>query len=99
MSTTQQFPNLPAEDIDRVIEMAWEDRTPFDAITQQFGLSERQVIKVMRREMKRSSFKMWRQRVQGRPTKHVALRAATIDRFKSDQQRQITLNKMSKRRV
>jgi len=99
MSTTQQYPNFSAEDIDRVIEMAWEDRTPFDAITQQFGLSEQQVIEIMRCEMKRSSFKMWRQRVQGRPTKHVALRAATIDRFKSDQQRQITLNKITKRRV
>ena len=51
--------------IDRVIEMAWEDRTPFDAILMQFGLKEQDVIKLMRREMKLSSFKMWRARVQG----------------------------------
>lgn len=56
--------------IDRIIEMAWEDRTPFDAILLQFGLKEQQVITLMRREMKPTSFKMWRARVQGRKTKH-----------------------------
>ena len=61
---------LSPEDIDRVIEMAWEDRTPFDAIRAQFGLSEQEVIALMRREMKASSFRMWRARVQGRATKH-----------------------------
>ncbi|MCM1984775.1 TIGR03643 family protein [Lyngbya confervoides] len=55
---------------DRIIEMAWEDRTPFEAIAQQFGLSEQQVIALMRREMKPSSFRMWRKRVSGRKTKH-----------------------------
>lgn len=82
---------------DRIIEMAWEDRTPFEAIDLQFGLSEQQVIELMRREMKRSSFKMWRARVQGRVTKHVQLRSKDMDTFKSDAQRQIALNKISKR--
>ncbi|CAM3671968.1 TIGR03643 family protein [Mucilaginibacter galii] len=89
---------LTATDTDRIIEMAWEDRTPFDAITSQFGLTEQQVIELMRREMKLSSFKMWRQRVQGRATKHQQLRNKDMDRFKCNLQRQITLNKISKRR-
>ena len=67
---------------DRVIEMAWEDRTPFDAILLQFGLKEQDVITLMRREMKPSSFKMWRARVQGRKTKHSKSRSETVDRFK-----------------
>ena len=62
--------NLPSEDLDRIIEMAWEDRTPFEAIEFQFGLSEPQVIAVMRKQMKASSFKLWRKRVSGRKTKH-----------------------------
>ena len=62
-------------DIDRIIEMAWEDRTPFEAITYQFSLSEQQVIALMRKEMNASSFKMWRKRVQGRKTKHEKLRS------------------------
>jgi uncharacterized protein (TIGR03643 family) len=83
--------------IDRIIEMAWEDRTPFEAIRFQFGISEQQVIEIMRNEMKLSSFKMWRQRVQGRATKHAKLRINGIDRFKCKLQRQITHNKISKR--
>ncbi len=59
--------------------MAWEDRTPFKAITFQFGLSEQETIELMRREMKRSSINMWRKRVQGRTTKHAKLRASGID--------------------
>ncbi|MCG8387196.1 MAG: TIGR03643 family protein [Cytophagales bacterium] len=89
--------DLDAADIDRVIEMAWEDRTSFDAIERQFGLSEKQVIALMRKEMKASSFKMWRKRVQSRDTKHDRLKDSTGSRFKSDQQRSITLNKISKR--
>ncbi len=58
--------------------MAWEDRTPFEAITQQFGLSEAQVIKLMRRELKRASFKLWRKRVAGRHTKHLVLRPESM---------------------
>ncbi len=88
---------LSPEDIDRVIEMAWEDRTPFDAIETQFGLSEKEVIDLMRREMKPSSWRMWRARVQGRATKHSARSAADIHTFKATRQRQITHNKVSKR--
>lgn len=83
--------------IDRIIEMAWEDRTPFEAITFQFGISEQETIGIMRREMKPSSFRMWRKRVQGRATKHAKLRTNGIDRFKCKLQRQITGNKISKR--
>ena len=86
---------MESEEIDRIVEMAWEDRTPFDAIEQQFGLPEKAVIKLMRREMKASSFRMWRKRVQGRATKHQA--TSDADRFKCSQQRQITHNRISKR--
>ncbi len=89
--------SFSVEELDRIIEMAWEDRTPFDAITFQFGISEKQVIDLMRSEMKLSSFKMWRKRVQGRATKHAKLRVEGIDRFKCALQRQITHNKISKR--
>lgn len=82
--------------LDRIIEMAWEDRTPFEAITFQFGLTEKEVIQIMRREMKSKSFAMWRKRVQGRKTKHVKLRDNTVDRFKCTRQRS-TGNKISKR--
>ena len=61
---------LPSKDLDRIIEMAWEDRTPFEAIEFQFGLSEPQLIAVMRQQLKASSFKLWRKRVSGRKTKH-----------------------------
>ena len=84
-------------DIDRIIEMAWEDRTPFEAIAYQFSISEQDVIKLMRREMKPSSFKMWRQRVQGRATKHQKLRTFEQGRFKCSRQKQITNNSISKR--
>ena len=63
-----------ATEIDRIIEMAWEDRTTFEAIEIQFGLKQQDVIKLMRKEMKPSSFKMWRERTKGRNTKHEALR-------------------------
>ena len=96
--SSKQLPKLDHRAIDRIIEMAWEDRTPFDAITLQFGLTEAEVIKLMRREMKLSSFRMWRARVQGRSTKHQALRNFKVGRNRSDQQRIITLNKISKRR-
>ncbi|MEL1241642.1 TIGR03643 family protein [Flavobacterium flavipallidum] len=84
-------------DIDRIIEMAWEDRTTFEAIQLQFGLKEQEVIDLMRTEMKASSFKMWRERVQGRKTKHEKLRNFTEGRFKCSRQRQINNNKISKR--
>ena len=88
---------LSTESIDRIIEMAWEDRTTFDAIKFQFGLKEQEVIELMRREMKPSSFKMWRKRVQGRSTKHEKLRVFQKGRFKCSRQKQITQNKISKR--
>lgn len=83
--------------LDRVIEMAWEDRTPFDAIELQFGLKESEVIELMRRNMKKSSFLMWRERVQGRSTKHLMKRNFTEGRHKCKRQRVITNNKISKR--
>ena len=83
--------------IDRIIEMAWEDRTTFDAIKFQFGLSEQEVINLMRSEMKLKSFKMWRKRVQGRKTKHSKLREFESGRFKCTRQRQISNNSISKR--
>ena len=89
--------DLRPEQIDRIIEMAWEDRTPFDAIQMQFGLKEEEVIRMMRRGMKSSSFKMWRARVQGRKTKHLKQRGTEVDRFKCSRQRGISNNKVSKR--
>jgi len=73
--------NFSLEDISRIIEMAWEDRTPFEAIETQFGLKENEVREIMRREMKSSSFKMWRKRVSGRKTKHLSLYKKEVMRF------------------
>ncbi|UKM63688.1 TIGR03643 family protein [Flavobacteriaceae bacterium GSB9] len=84
-------------DIDRVIEMAWEDRTTFDAIAFQFGLKEQDVITIMRNKLKANSFKLWRKRVQGRKTKHEKLRRFKNGRFKCSRQRQISNNKIAKR--
>ncbi len=89
--------DLDDRSIDRIIEMAWEDRTPFSAIEFQFGVTEAEVIKIMRDQMKASSFRMWRERVQDRPTKHVALRDPEMDTFKANRQRAISHNKISKR--
>ena len=88
-------------EIDRIIEMAWEDRAPFEAIKLQFGKNESDVIKIMRKNLKPSSFKLWRKRVQGRKTKHknkiMNDENLDIKRFKCKMQRQITNNKISKR--
>jgi uncharacterized protein (TIGR03643 family) len=84
-------------DIDRIIEMAWEDRTPFEAIFIQFGLAEKDVIELMRKNSKPSSFKMWRKRMSGRTTKHAQLRNNNVIRFKCSMQKSISLNKISKR--
>ena len=81
------LPQLDSEAIDRILEMAWEDRTPFEAIALQFGLDEKQVIAVMRREMQPSSFKMWRKRMSGRPTKHLHQRDFLAGRFRSSNQK------------
>ncbi|MFC4261323.1 TIGR03643 family protein [Ferruginibacter yonginensis] len=90
---------LSIVDIDRIIEMAWEDRTPFEAILFQFGLAESDVIALMRKNLKRSSFNLWRKRVNsGVSQKHLSKRSADITRFKCALQRNITLNKISKRR-
>jgi len=89
--------NLSLIDKDRIIEMAWEDRTTFEAIEMQFGLKQQDVIKLMRTELKASSFKLWRERTKGRTTKHEALRENDVDRFKCSLQRTISHNKISKR--
>lgn len=84
---------------DRIIEMAWEDRTSFEAIERQFGTSEKEVIKMMRTELKPTSFKRWRKRVNsGVSQKHAKKRNPEIDRFKCSRQRAISLNKLTKRK-
>ena len=88
---------LSEEDIDRIIEMAWEDRTPFDAVKVQFGLNEQSVRNLMRKELKVSSYRRWRVRVEACKTKHVQSRSQEIDRFKCTRQRSISNNKISKR--
>ncbi|MEO0533945.1 MAG: TIGR03643 family protein [Cyanobacteria bacterium P01_A01_bin.123] len=82
-----KIPDLDADTINRVIEMAWEDRTPFVAIERQFGLKEKDVIVLMRRQMEASSFRMWRKRVSGRKTKHLKQRDFLSGRFKSSNQK------------
>ncbi|MEL6927006.1 MAG: TIGR03643 family protein [Cyanobacteria bacterium J06600_6] len=88
-----KLPELDVRSIDRIVEMAWEDRTPFAAIEMQFGLKEKEVIALMRKEMKHSSFKMWRKRVTGRKTKHVAKRDFEKGRFRCKEQS--TVNRRS----
>jgi uncharacterized protein (TIGR03643 family) len=83
--------------IDRIIEMAWEDRTPFDAITFQFGLSEADIKALMKKELKFSSYKLWRERVEKCKTKHAAKRPQAMNRFKCRRQKAISNNKISKR--
>jgi uncharacterized protein (TIGR03643 family) len=88
---------LSSISIDRIIEMAWEDRTTFESIQFQFGLKEQEVINLMRKEMKLKSFKLWRKRVQGRKTKHEKLRTFAKGRFKCSRQKSISHNSISKR--
>jgi uncharacterized protein (TIGR03643 family) len=85
------------KDTDRIIEMAWEDRTPFEAIEFQFGLKEADVKRLMKSSVRFSSYKLWRKRVEGSNTKHAKTRVQGIDRFKSKLQRVVTMNKVSKR--
>ena len=87
MSPSPPLP-LDAADISRIIEMAWEDRTPFESIEVQFGLNESAVIALMRRQLKRPSFKVWRERVTGRATKHAALRSPEVTRHRARNTRQ-----------
>ena len=89
--------NFDERSVDRIIEMAWEDRTPFDAIKHNFGISESEVIILMRQEMKLSSWKMWRERVQNRATKHAKKQNFKLGTFKCSRQRSISGNKISKR--
>lgn len=98
MQWKKQVKQLGPRARDRVIEMAWEDRTPFEAIEAQFGLPEKAVIVLMRRELKGPSFRRWRKRVNsGTSTKHRKKQPAAMQRFKSSRQKQISFNKLSKR--
>ena len=93
-----KFTELSERDHDRIIGMAWEDRTPFGAIEAQFGFTESEVIKLMRRTLKPKSFRLWRKRVHsGVSQKHRKKRNPEIDRFKCSRQRIISNNKISKR--
>ena len=87
--------DLTETEVDRIIQMCWEVRTPFDAIFDQFKLTENQIISVMRNNLKKSSFIRWRKRVDNRKTKHTALSTKDKKRFKSKSQKQITYNKIS----
>ena len=84
--------------IDRIIEMAWEDRTPFDAIFRQFGLREDEVKAIMKKNLRLKSYQNWRKRVENCKTKHLKKRVNDIVRFKCSRQRTISLNKISKRK-
>lgn len=96
--TAKDYLDSP-QDFDRIIEMAWEDRTPFEAIKTQFDLSESEVIKLMRTKLKRNSFNLWRKRVNsGVSQKHLSKRNDKINRFKCSRQKTISSNKISKRR-
>ena len=90
--------NLSEADIDRIIGMAWEDRTPFEAIETQYGLKEAEVIKLMKHQMRERNWRKWRARVQGRKTKHAKLRESSVNRFRSKMQRQISKNRISKKK-
>jgi len=95
MSNQREFTEV---ELDRIIEMAWEDRTPFEAIEYQFGLPEKEVIALMRKTLKRGSFNLWRKRVNsGVSQKHLKKRNPDIKRFKCSRQRNISGNKISKR--
>ncbi|WP_366481302.1 TIGR03643 family protein [Rhodoferax sp.] len=79
---------LSESDVSRIVEMAWEDRTAFEAIEAQFGLNESAVVDIMRGYMKPSSFRMWRKRMAGRATKHLALRSPEVQRHRASHTRQ-----------
>ncbi len=89
---------LSNQDINRIIEMAWEDRTTFDAIKHQFGLSENDVKILMKKQLRFSSYRLWRIRVENCKTKHSKKRNNSINRFKCSLQRTISFNKISKRK-
>ena len=87
-SLKEALPRLTEADISRIVEMAWEDRTAFEAIEAQFGLNESAVVALMRLQMKPSSFRMWRKRMAGRVTKHAALRSVEVTRHRASHTRQ-----------
>ena len=87
MAKKLKINNFSVDDIDRIIQMAWEDRTTFDVIEKQFGINQDAVIKIMRKNMKRSSFELWRKRTSGRKTKHTSLSQSKLPRFKSSDQK------------
>lgn len=89
--------DLNNEEIDRIIEMAWEDRTPFESIEFQFNISEKEVILLMKQQMTLKNWKKWRSRVQGRTTKHQKLRNFKSGTFKCSLQKQISGNRISKK--
>jgi uncharacterized protein (TIGR03643 family) len=93
----REKPDFSMVELDRMIEMAWEDRTTFDAIKFQFNLTEADVKALMKKELKFSSYRLWRERVEYCKTKHLSRRIEGIDRFKSSSQRSIFNNKISKR--
>ena len=85
--------NFKDSDIDRIIQMCWEDRTPFDAIKSQFSISEKEIISIMRNNLRERSFLNWRKRIDNRKTKHQSLSVPQKKRFKSKSQRQISFNR------
>lgn len=87
MTNKSKLKNFSEEDIDRIIQMAWEDRTTFDVIEKQFGINQDGVIKIMRKNLKRRSFEIWRKRTSGRKTKHKSLGNIKLPRFKSSDQK------------
>jgi len=98
MSIEKLKSTFSERELDRIIEMAWEDRTTFSAIEFQFGIPESKVIEIMRSELKRSSFNLWRKRVNsGVSQKHEKKRSDGINRFKCSRQKHISGNKISKR--
>jgi uncharacterized protein (TIGR03643 family) len=80
MKDQRKSPVLSEDAVSRIIEMAWEDRTPFEAIQENYGFTEADVIKIMRSSLKASSFRLWRKRVTGKKTKHVNLRSSDVKR-------------------
>ena len=87
MSNKLKINKFSEEDIDRIIQMAWEDRTTFDVIEKQFGIKQDGVIRIMRKHMKRKSFEIWRKGTSGRKTKHKSLVEIKLPRFKSSDQK------------
>ena len=85
---------MDQDNLNRIIEMAWEDRTPFDVIYKEFDITQNELERLMRKNLKPSSFKLWRKRVSGRKTKHIAKRSNQINRHKCDRQGKL----VSKRR-